>query len=137
MGILFLLVTLFLLVLLKITHDSVNGSSYSYGIPMEGFTTVSSEPIGELLIVKAEWCGHCKNAKPEFEKLLSLGTIPVKSGKSLKVKILDSDQDSDEVKKLQIRGFPTILALVNGEKHEYPGDRTADGVKEYYANVEF
>lgn len=133
MGILFLLLTLFLLVILKITSESVNGFGYDYGFSLEGFAT--AQPVGDFLIVKAEWCGHCQRAKPEFEKLVQMGALPIKSGEVLKIRILDSDVDKEEVSKLGVRGFPTLMARIKGKTYEYPGERTAEGVKQYLADL--
>lgn len=133
MGILFLLLTLFLLVILKITNESINGFGYGYGFSLESFADATAAAQSELLIVKANWCGHCRNAAPEFKKLEDAKTITTKSGQVLKVRILDSDTDKEEVKALDIKGFPTIMARISGKTYEYPGERTASAIRQYFA----
>jgi len=137
MGALFLLLTLFLLVILKITNDSTNGFGYGYGFSLESFQDAAAAAAkgvnDELLIIKATWCGHCRNAAPEFQKLVDAKTIATKSGQVLKVRMLDSETDKAEIKALDIKGFPTIMARVGDKMHEYPGDRTADAVRQYFA----
>jgi thiol-disulfide isomerase/thioredoxin len=125
MSLLFLLLTLFLLVLLKLTAER---SGY-----FEGF---ADAPAGELIIAKAEWCGHCQKAMPEFKKLMALGSIPMKSGGSCVVRMLDSDQDGAEIKKLGVQGFPTVMAKVGGNTYEYSGERTADAIKDFVGGIE-
>lgn len=134
MGLLFLLLTLFLLVLLKITSESVNGFGYSYGFSLEGFSQAEKSD-GELLIVKANWCGHCQQAMPEFKKLEAMKTIPIQSGQVLKVRLLDSDADKEEIKGLNVRGFPTIMVKAGNSTQEYQGERTAAAIQEYLSSL--
>lgn len=92
----------------------------------EGFETAKT-----VTICKAEWCGHCKNAAPEFKKLADASPITLSNGSKATVKILDADADAEDVKKLPVRGYPSIL-IENGAKPiEYPGERTAQAVIEY------
>jgi thiol-disulfide isomerase/thioredoxin len=87
-------------------------------------TTCSSEGFADtdkqIIIVKAEWCGHCQKAAPEFAKIEKNGKIPVK--------ILDADKNKDEVNALNVKGYPTILFMENGNKTEYSGQRTCSAV---------
>lgn len=134
MTLLFLLLTLFLMALLKITSDytSNNGFGMNVGFGLEQF---QDSPKGELIIAKAEWCGHCKRAMPEFNKLLQLGTIPMASGGSLAVRVLDSDGDKEEVAALNVKGFPTIMAKMGNKTYEYNGDRKADDIKDFVSGL--
>jgi hypothetical protein len=65
----------------------------------------SSNKKPELYLFKAEWCGHCKNFKDEWEKL--------KDDKKLNSKVefitMDSDKNAKEIKEWKIEGFPTII----------------------------
>jgi len=88
----------------------------------EGF----EEPVS-VVICKAEWCGHCKTAAPEFKKLVDASPISLSSGKQANVTMLDADGDKDAIGQYKVRGYPTILV----NKQEYPGPRTYDGVVEY------
>ena len=87
-------------------------------------------PGGEVIICKASWCGHCKSAMPEFQKLVSASPIKLKDGSEITVRMLDSDADSQAIQQLNIRGFPTILykSSPNASHEEYSGPRTYDGV---------
>jgi thiol-disulfide isomerase/thioredoxin len=82
----------------------------------------------EVVIVKAAWCGHCKKAAPEFQRLVSASPIRLSDGSEVKVRMLDDKADSTEVQGLGVKGFPTILYFSNGQKTEYSGPRTYDGV---------
>lgn len=100
-----------------------------------GLEQFQDSPKGELIIAKAEWCGHCKRAMPEFNKLLQLGTIPMASGGSLAVRVLDSDGDKEEVAALNVKGFPTIMAKMGNKTYEYNGDRKADDIKDFVSGL--
>ena len=92
----------------------------------EGF-----ESSKEVVICKAEWCGHCKTAAPEFKTLVESSPITLKDGSTMTVKMLDADKDKEELKQYDVKGFPTILFMNNGTSTEYPGPRTSKDIIEY------
>jgi thiol-disulfide isomerase/thioredoxin len=94
----------------------------------EGFQ--SAEEIA-VIICKADWCGHCQKAAPEFDRLVAASPIALSNGKKAVVKRLDADKDKTELAKYTIRGFPTILVQNGGETIEYPNERTYDGVVQF------
>lgn len=93
----------------------------------EGFEDVSKS----VVICKADWCGHCKKAAPEFQKLVSASPITLKDGSKINVKILDADKDKSEISKYNVKGYPTVLIVDGGQTTEYPGERTASGIIEF------
>ena len=83
----------------------------------------------------AEWCGHCKRAKPEFEKL--------SQNYKGKIKIMAVNAESPENKNLvqsqKIEGFPTIRYYpsgLTGKYDEYSGSRTYSDFAQYLGAVE-
>ena len=85
-----------------------------------------------VTICKAEWCGHCKKAAPEFKKLVDASPITLKNGIKATVNMLDADQNKEEIKKYNVRGYPSILIIKDGEQPmEYPGERTHQGVVDF------
>jgi len=97
-----------------------------YNRSHEGFENSKS-----LIICKADWCGHCKKAAPEFQKLLSASPITLKDGSKATVKILDADSDKSEIAKYNVKGFPTVLLSNGGQTTEYSGPRTHDDIMEF------
>jgi len=75
-----------------------------------------------MIFFYAPWCGHCKNAKPEFEKLMNMA-----KGKAF---MIDCDADKEIAQKYDVQGFPTIRYYPNGPKNgnprEYSGNRNAE-----------
>jgi thiol-disulfide isomerase/thioredoxin len=112
-----LCILLILLVLLRFYHNRTT----------EGFEGVSKS----VVICKADWCGHCKKAAPEFSKLLAASPITLKDGTKTTVKILDADKDKSEVAKYNVKGFPSVLIIDAGQTTEYPGERTASGIIDF------
>jgi thiol-disulfide isomerase/thioredoxin len=96
----------------------------------EGFESTKS-----VIICKAEWCGHCKTAAPEFKRLVSASPITLSNGSKVNVTMLDADADKDKLSMYKIRGFPTILVNNGSDMLEYPGERTYNGVLEYLNNM--
>lgn len=105
---------------------------YSTRDHFEGFAGASDV---EVTICKAEWCGHCKKAMPEFQKLVAASPISLPNGKKATVKMLDSDEHKEQLKEFNVRGFPTIFVKANGEQMEYPGERTHDGVMDFLKSL--
>jgi thiol-disulfide isomerase/thioredoxin len=108
----------------------------------EGFDEESNEGSDEgfeseksVVICKAEWCGHCKTAAPEFQRLVSASPITLSNGSKVNVTMLDADADKDKLSMYKIRGFPTILVNNGSDMLEYPGERTYNGVIEYLNNM--
>ena len=83
-----------------------------------------------IMIFKAEWCGHCKTAAPEFAKLLAASPISLSENKKAVVRMLDADHDKEAMApyKDRVKGFPTILIQKGSELIEYPGERKSDDV---------
>lgn len=112
---LFLLVLFLLLVLLRMSRRSYTGSFY------EGFESGKS-----VVVLKAKWCGHCKTAQPEFDKMAAGIKLP--NGTTVPVKILDADDDKEEVATYKVRGYPTILIMDGNNRTEHTGERTYESV---------
>ena len=75
----------------------------------------------------ADWCGHCKKAKPEMEELVKKGTIE-KNGKKCQIRMISPETDPEAAKGKPIKGFPTFLMeTADGQVVEYKGERNTDG----------
>lgn len=116
-----LAILILVIVILKHYHGRKHGRKH------EGF-----EGTGKSVVIcKAEWCGHCKTAAPEFKKLADNSPILLKDGSKAEVKILDADSDKAELGKYKVKGFPTILIGNGSDMTEYPGERTYAGVVDF------
>jgi thiol-disulfide isomerase/thioredoxin len=97
----------------------------------EGFQGQEGQEEKKLIIAKADWCGHCRKAAPEFEKLRQASPIRLADGNQAIVEILDADQNKSEISALGVKGFPTIMVMNGTGKTEYPGERTYDAIVEF------
>ncbi len=88
-----------------------------------------------IVICKADWCGHCKTAAPEFKKLQAASPITLADGSKAVVNILDADRDKAALSKYSVKGFPTILIDTGSAVVEYPHARTADRVIEFVKSM--
>ena len=79
---------------------------------------------GTVALYKAEWCGHCKNFSPVWEKLK-------KANKHIKFETYDSNQHAEVIKARNIQGFPSIH--ING--YQYNGDRDFDSLNKLLNNA--
>ena len=94
------------------------------GVNLETFENKKS-----LVLFYAPWCGHCKTAMPEFDKLKNnyKGDAVIKK--------INCDENKDLAEKHGIKGFPTIRLYKNGMSNhqdykEYNGERT-ENIKNY------
>lgn len=74
----------------------------------------------------ADWCGHCKTAKPAFEKMASSGPVIV-NGKKCTLQLVSPEKEPEKAKDKPIRGFPTFLfESSEGQVVEYKGERNTE-----------
>ena len=81
----------------------------------------------------ADWCGHCKKFKPEFESAMSeLNGKTNKKGKKLRLVKIDCDAEKALAKQYEISGYPTVKILNDdGSIEDYDGPRSAAGLTKY------
>jgi hypothetical protein len=75
----------------------------------------------------ADWCPHCKTAKPEMEALVAKGAMDI-NGKKCVFRMIQPEQQPEAAKGKPIKGFPTfLLETTAGETVEYKGQRNTAG----------
>ena len=106
-----------------------NREGFEGGAP--NLTPAKGECIVALFY--AEWCGHCKTMKPEYEKATSeLNGKKNSSGKTIRFEKVDCDENKELGKQFGVSGYPTIKILNDdGTQDEYSGKRNFDGFKKY------
>jgi thioredoxin len=73
---------------------------------------VLRSPVPVLVDVSTEWCAPCRVAAPVVAELAQ------QHHGRLKVVAIDGDESPDLVARLGVRGFPTFLGYVGGQKVE-------------------
>lgn len=81
------------------------------------------DKTAELLFFFAEWCPHCKVAKPIWNELSEEYDNKAINGYKVTFTTVDCTQESAEVEKLMnqysVEGYPTIKLLKDGQIVEY------------------
>jgi thiol-disulfide isomerase/thioredoxin len=78
----------------------------------------------EFVFYHATWCPHCTDTMPEWEKLKA----QYKNKSDIQLKAIDEASLSTQEKtNLDIKGYPTIVLILDGKKIEYSGARTVEG----------
>ena len=102
---------------------------------LETFDNNSTDNQPVFAMYYAEWCGHCKRAKPEFNKLMK----DYKGNVKLLLIDAEAKEHADLVKEQKISGFPTIRMYPKGlsqNYNDYSGERTYTNFVEYLGSIE-
>ena len=85
----------------------------------------------DLYVFVADWCPHCKNAKPAIAELKNNAPANV----NVNV-VNESDSNSRELmNKYKVRGFPTILLVkADGEVVEFSERVSLENLNKFVAN---
>jgi protein disulfide-isomerase-like protein len=88
---------------------------------------------GECVVVLfyAPWCGHCKTFKPVFQEVMKeLNGKKTKNNKTLKIKMVNCDDEKELGKTYNIASYPTVKILGDdGTVIEYEGSREKEALK--------
>ena len=84
----------------------------------------------EVHFVFGEWCGHSRNAKPEFQNLVSRSDVKTSNGMPVKFVMTEDTSPGMEKFKSSVQGFPSYMMVKpNGQMEELVGhNRTADSI---------
>jgi thiol-disulfide isomerase/thioredoxin len=88
----------------------------------------SSDKI-DVLLFKADWCGHCKNFKPVWNQLQN------EFNKKFNFITYDHGVDQEMVKKMKINGYPTIMFKDGKEIQQYNGPREYNALQSILTNL--
>jgi len=88
----------------------------------------SSEPQNNIKIMNfnTEWCGYSKQFQPIWDKF-SKEANQMNNVEAVDVKC-DVDKNKQMCQDYDIPGFPSVIFEKNGEKIEYDGPRSRDGL---------
>jgi thiol-disulfide isomerase/thioredoxin len=89
---------------------------------------LSNNNIKEIILFKADWCGHCNNFMPMWNK------IQKNELENIKFTTYDADSNNDKIKEYKINGFPTLLMKSNNKLYEYAGERTLDSINNFISS---
>jgi thiol-disulfide isomerase/thioredoxin len=93
---------------------------------ISGFQGGNDTPT--LYFVYGDWCPHCKPLKQPFS---ALGNSVNVGGKQVNCEMIESaEKDKLAALNYEVRGYPTFLLDVNGQKEEVQpdGERTIENI---------
>mmetsp|Transcript_6310 Transcript_6310/g.14472 ORF Transcript_6310/g.14472 Transcript_6310/m.14472 type:complete len:219 (+) Transcript_6310:82-738(+) len=92
--------------------------------------TWDRDTAGKVVFAKffATWCGHCKQMKPDWDKLMA----EFKDSESILVADVDCTGDGKSMcDKIGVKGYPTIKFGDPDKLEDYVGGRTFEELKEH------
>ena len=116
-------------------------SSTAYKPNSEHVSTGSTNGTksAELLFFYADWCPHCKTAKPAWEDIKSQYENKTINGYKVVFTEINCTNESAEVEqmmnKYNIEGFPTIKLLKDGQIIEFDAKPTRETLNEFLNTV--
>lgn len=100
---------------------------------------LSESKHSELLFFFADWCPHCKAAKPIWNDLKSEYEDKTINGNKVTFTEVDCSEESPEVEKLMnqysIEGYPTIKLLKDGQVIEYDAKPSKEMLNKFLNTV--
>lgn len=98
----------------------------------EGF----ADGPAQLCMVYADWCGHCKTAKPIMEDLKSsIGSEPKLAGKAVSVELVNGEGGGPLLASLpKVQGYPSFFLKRGSSVDEYKGPRERSAIVDWLAS---
>lgn len=99
----------------------------------------NSNKEAELIFFYADWCPHCKTAKPEWEQLKAEYEGKSINGYHVIFTEINCTNESPEIEKIvttyKIEGYPTIKLLKDGQIIEYDAKPTKATMEQFLNTV--
>jgi thiol-disulfide isomerase/thioredoxin len=119
------------LISLAVVVVAILGCMFLYSYRLNGFQSGSAPAMNTFTMYYADWCPHCKTAKPEMEELVAKSPITVGNTKCA-IRMIQPEEQPEEAKGKPVKGFPTfLLETTDGEIVEYKGKRNAQGYLDF------
>jgi thiol-disulfide isomerase/thioredoxin len=105
--------------------------------PGSSSNRTSSE--AEIIFFYANWCPHCKEAKPHWEEIKKQYDGKTINGYTLVFTDVDCSEETPDVKKFtdeyEVEGFPTIKMVKDGQVIEYDAKPTKQTLEKFINSV--
>jgi len=99
----------------------------------------SSNSDAEIMFFFADWCPHCKKAKPHWEEVKQSYSGKVVNGYTMVFTEVDCSKETEDMKKTtaeyEIEGYPTIKLIKDGQVIEYDAKPDKDTLEKFISTV--
>ncbi len=82
-----------------------------------------------VILFKADWCGHCKNFKPTWEKVSKMYE------NKYNFIVYDADTQKKYFEEYKVDAFPTVLIKTDTNTISYDGDRSFDDFSNFLQSI--
>jgi thiol-disulfide isomerase/thioredoxin len=121
----------------KTYFSKMRGSSYvegyANGMDMRG--AGNNNNVATLYLFKTDWCPHCKQIKPMWDKFVEDNENKEFNGYKVQYVTIDCDQDPSTADKFNIKGYPTIKLDVRGEVIEFQGKPDEEALNQFLSST--
>ncbi len=102
----------------------------------EAFSNKDNDDVAVIELYFADWCGHCKRAKPEWQSCCDEFDGKEVGGKTIKFKEIDcSDNKDTEIQAIMdendVKGFPTVLGKCGGRTQQLQGQVNRESLEKF------
>ena len=105
-----------------------NGNQIS-GVIMTAEKKLPDNTKITVILFKADWCGHCKEFKPTWEKIADMYK------QKYNFVTYDADSQTDKFKEYKVDSFPTVLVKNGSNVIPYDGDRSIDDLNNFLQSL--
>ena len=105
-------------------HNSKEGFSVKTELTPEGNKVA-------VVFFNTDWCGHCQNFKPKWEKLKQEMDGTKINGVDVSFISVDCDEKAELGKAYNVSGYPTIKLLTDSEVIEYDDERSESKLRQF------
>ncbi len=86
----------------------------------------------KVMFFSADWCPHCKKAKPEWEKFSSYyDNKEIGFYKIIPESVDCTDGENPLIQEYSIDGYPTVILVKDGKKVNYSGRITEENLQQF------
>jgi len=83
----------------------------------------------QIILFKADWCGHCKQFKPLWEKISKMYE------NKFNFITYDADSQKKYFEEYKVDAFPTVLVKTNNNILPYEGDRSFEEFNNFLESI--
>ena len=103
------------------------------------FSKGGEEQVAIVNMFSADWCPHCRAAKPVWKEVKSEYNGKVINGKTIKFVIIDCTKQDAKVQNLlkehDVKGFPTIKMNAGGKTYDFEAKVTKPALEQFLQSV--